>query len=519
MSRFLWSRIALGAMVCAGCQSPATPRNAVDIARSPPVRPISPPAPVTAGVRAIPTAAPRAEIASSVRGANAAGAGQVRLTSAEEDSVETAMPSESVWTGPLNLDTAIELGLTQNPDLVTLRQNEGVGEGMLEVAQTYPFNPYVQIQATPLQRAPDGGNGTVYHYVLLMQTVQLAHQQQYREDAGAATLNQIRWNIRQFELLNVAQTARVYLTALYQRGIRDLTRASAELNEQLLRISQSQLDAGQITSADTAIVRLDAQSTRQQAQLAEANYQTAMLDLRRQLYLPLETPLELTGDLWNFRWKPARSAALVQVQAGGLDADVNYGSDTDIVKRLADGRPDLMAARSDIGTAWANFKLANASRVPDLQIGPYYQRTFDGQTFYGFRAQMDMMVINSGRPLANQRAAEYHQRHTAWEQLQRRAELEAVAAVDRYERARRLVDAARVDVQESLPAELQRLEEQFLAQEVDVLRIFQARTSLIQNRRAFLDLLNELSQATAAVTAATALPPAVLVSPTADQGE
>ena len=47
---------------------------------------------------------------------------------------------------------------------------------------------------------------------------------------------------------------------------------------------------------------------------------------------------------------------------------------------------------------------------------------------------------------------------------------------------------------------------------VDVLRIFQARTSLILNRRASLDLLNELAQATAAVTATTGIFPRALVT-------
>ena len=60
--------------------------------------------------------------------------------------------------------------------------------------------------------------------------------------------------------------------------------------------------------------------------------------------------------------------------------------------------------------------------------------------------------------------------------------------------------------------ELERLEAQFKANEVDVLRIFQGRTSLINNRRAALDLLNELAQATAALTAATAIPPKALVN-------
>lgn len=438
---------------------------------------------------------------------------EIRLASADDDD---AVPVKSA-TGPdptaLSLDGAIETGLVQNPDLVSLRQNEGVSAAAFGVAQTYPFNPWIQIQATPYQETPARGDGAVYHYVLLMQQVQLAHQQQFREDMAAAQLNQVRWNICQAELLNSAQTARLYFTALYQQGIRDLIRSNADLNEELLRISERQAAAGQITNADVAIVRIDARSTRQQADLAEANYQTALLDLRRQLNIPLDVAVGLTGNLTDFRWIAAHDAAVLQVCPDGKLTELKITDDTHLIKQIAGGRPDLMAARADIETAYANYRLANAARVSDLQIGPYYQRTADGTYYLGFRAQVDLPVINNGMPLVRQRVAEQSQRQVFWEQLLSRAEVDAVAAVDRYERARKLVEAARPEFMSDLPTELQKLEAQFKANEIDVLRIFQARTSLIQNRRASLDLLNELAQATAVLTAATGIPPRALVVP------
>jgi len=441
----------------------------------------------------------------------------IRQVAAEdEDAIAGELP---VAAGPavLSLDDAIETALNQNPDLAAIRQTEGVSEAALGVAQTYPFNPWVQVRTTPYQRTTDGGTGSTFHYVLLQQNVQLAHQQQFREDVACSQLNQVRWNIHNFELLNVAQTARLYLTALYQRGIRDLARSNAELNQQLLQISERQLDAGQITSADVAIVRIDARSTRQQADLAEANYQTALLDLRRQLNIPFDQPLELTGDLSQFRWRSAHDAALSQAGSRSGDSELALGDlhvrdDNALIMRIADGRPDIMAAKADIETAHANYRLANAMRTPDLLIGPFYQRDDFGTVFAGLQAQMDLQVNNSFRPLTRQREAEYRQRSVTWEQLQTRAELEAVATASRYERARQLVEAARPDFTDDLPKELERLEAQFKANEVDVLRIFQGRTSLINNRRAALDLLNELAQATAAFTAASGIPPKALVS-------
>src|SRR5437867_12581018 len=106
------------------------------------------------------------------------------------------------------------MGLAQNPDLVEQRTVEGVGEVMLGVAETYPFNPWVQIQVTPYQRSSDPliNDKPVNHYVLLMQQLQLAHQREHRTNAAAATLNGVRWNYVQAQLTNVAQTQRLYFT-------------------------------------------------------------------------------------------------------------------------------------------------------------------------------------------------------------------------------------------------------------------------------------------------------------------
>ncbi len=438
----------------------------------------------------------------------------IQLISAEElAEVPIASPTNS-RAHSLTMTQAIETGLAQNPDLVTQRHTERVSEAALGVAETYPFNPFVQVQATPYQDSPaGGGGGTTYHYVLLMQQIQLAHQQQHREEGASAALNSTRWNILNAQLQNVVQTERLYFTALYQKGVRDLTQANADNNEQLLTILERQLNAGQATAADVSIVRLDVRSTRQQAQLVEANYQTALLDLKRQLNLPMSQSLELVEELTHWNWHAADPTHLANVMSADLAASSESIDPNEVVASLAACRPDVLAARANLDAARANCNLADASRTPDLQIGPYYQRNDSGVTFVGFRAQMDLPILNNGTPLLRQRSEELHQQTIAWQQLQTRAELEARAAIDRYERARRLITDTASNNGIALPIELQRLEAQFQAGEVDVLRIFQARTSLIQSRRAYLDTLNELAQSAAAVTAATGVPPQSLTTP------
>ena len=171
-----------------------------------------------------------------------------------------------------------------------------------------------------------------------------------------------------------------------------------------------------------------------------------------------------------------------------------------------------------MASARANVRLADASRTPDIQAGPYYQRTADGIAFFGLRsASRPVRVERRHAPVAaaTGRIASAH--HGA-EQLQARARIEIEAAINRYERARWIV-AETESMLKFLPQEIQRLEEQFIAGEVDVVQVSQGRTSLINARARNLDCLNELALAGAVLTATTAVPPQAMVRPVENLGE
>jgi cobalt-zinc-cadmium efflux system outer membrane protein len=418
---------------------------------------------------------------------------------------------------PLTLAAAVETSLEQNPDLVALRLSEGVGRAVVGVARSFPFNPFFQFQATPVQQAPSSATSVepnaaqkIYQYYLVMQTFELAHQRRHRTAAAMAQLRTVRWNIFQAELQNIAQTEQLFMTALSPGGGRARALAGAGLSGSLLSVMERQLAAGQASAADVATTRIDARATRQQARLAEANYQTALLALRRQLNLPAHAVFEPVGDLAEFEWLPINGEQLSRVPS--LARSVSGRDNLEaIVSELASGRPDVLAARSTAAAAQANVNLARANRVPNLIAGPYYQSDDFGVKYFGFRGQVDIPVANTGKPMLNQRGAELRQQEAVARQLRARAEQEVRAAIERYERARQMAADSAADLGEGMPIELRRLERQFQEGEVDMMRIFTARTSLLQLRRAYLDSLNEVALAAAGVTAATGLPPDALV--------
>ncbi|MGN6545739.1 MAG: TolC family protein [Aureliella sp.] len=416
---------------------------------------------------------------------------------AAEAATEDQIPGQA-----MGLTDAVATALFRNPDLVAARGQEQVSIAALGVAETYPWNPFVQSQLLP---GTGGSNPTqTNYYVWFMQRMELAHQQQYREQAASAALNQVRWNIHQTELLNIAQTARLYFTAQYQFELYQLADETALLNEKLLGVVQRRYNAGLATSAAVTTAQVAARQSRRQASLANATYQAALLAVAQQLNPSETVKLSLRDRLGDYRWQAVRT-----LETSGSENETALANPEALAAELVKGRPDVMAARYGIAMAGANARLADAARMPDLQAGPILNAYPSGAETLGVRFQMDLPVWNTGQPLANQRHVERNQQVLIFNQLRVRATLEAQTAINRYERARLLVEESRVDLspfEKNPPADLRKILEQFEAGQADVLAVFATQNSLLQDRRTYLDLLNEVSQAAAGVVQATGVP-------------
>ena len=414
----------------------------------------------------------------------------------------------------LSLEDAIATALEFNPDLVTMRAGEPVAHAAYHVAKTYPFNPQFQTQILPYTRDRNGNEASVDQQYAIVQTFELAHQKRFRTAAAAAGWQQTSNSIRAEELASIAQTTRSFFGAIYQRALRDQARSLATLNDNLIGVLQRRFEAGQANAADVTLVRLETQSLRRQAELAEANYQTALLNLMSYLNLDSTVPLELCGELPDEQWRPLESV-LAGSEVESPDADDPEAVaeiDDAALQQLVASRPDVQAAWSAVEAARADLGLAEAARTPDLQIGPTYARDDAATEFWGLQAQIDIPAVNTGKPLVRQRVVELRRQEIAATQLETKAMAEARAAVQRYERARRLVAGARADFERPPADVLQPVENQFKAGQIGLLQVFAARTSLAQSHRSYLDLLNELAQAAADVTQATGIGPQELMT-------
>jgi outer membrane protein, heavy metal efflux system len=414
-------------------------------------------------------------------------------------------PGTSVDAGavPLTLDAAIATSLDRNDALVTLRAGEPVAQAMLDVAQHYPFNPYIKAEVLPYARDPMGNLLAVRNSVYILQTLELAHQQRYREASATAALNQIRWNVVAAELTTLATTEKLFFTAIYQRDLRDLAQRAASLNEELAADVERRYKAGLAKPGEDIAARVSLRQSQKQAALAEANYKFAISALERQLNIVGDRPFELVGRLEDFQWLPIDTvgSAPGEVQSSGQLAET-----------LADERPDVRAAQAGANVAQSNADLARANTVQNIQFGPYYERDEFETLFFGFAAQMNLPIWDSGKPLARQREAECTQRVIGLNALRMRARVEVQTALERYQRARTLAEKEHSNLVQSLSGDLARVKRQFDVGQADILNVFSTQTALLQEQKAYLDLLNELAQSAADVTLTAGVPPARVTS-------
>ncbi|MCE9547123.1 MAG: TolC family protein [Planctomycetia bacterium] len=509
-----WKRILWPLMVAtsvAGCRSAHAPfSNAPLVA---PALSSSPAAAFHMAPPVLPSSAPQA-LAAALPRPSSVGSQQIQLVSYEQANPAGAPRPEEVKAPPilgeLSLDQAIAISIGRNPDFVTRTADEPVSQSAIGVARAPQFAPTFQAQLAPSPREEHGDSAKTKSAYQLTQTFEINHQRQIRTETSQAQLDQTQRNIQQTQVLTIAETERRFFAALYQRQVRDLTLSLANLNEELHGVLQRRFDAGRASAADVALAHIEARATRQQAGLAQEKYVTTLVALRNQIGVDPRSLPEPTGDLQVLSRETMQAAMSTLLDAGyaqnnaATAASAATITDDNLAQWAAD-RPDVMAAEAELRAAESQFNLARASLVPDLSIGPYFERDEHDTQFWGFVAQMNVPVLYtaSGRPLVNQRAAELERQRIALQQLRVKAQLEIKGAVERYQAALKVVDEFHDDANERLAGDVQRIQNLFEAGQGELLPVYAGRNSVLQFRKDRVEALNDLGQAVADLTAAT----------------
>jgi cobalt-zinc-cadmium efflux system outer membrane protein len=395
---------------------------------------------------------------------------------------------------PISLETALYGAITQNPDLVTLRNSNIASPESVEAARHFPttLNPTIWTQIRPWvwgPNSPGGGYGPypAFVYVSWRQPVELGHQTTHRYGIAKAAYNQQQWTVIQAELLAMVQTYRFFQTAEYRREKLRVARQLAAFNDRLLQTLKRGLEANRVAAADVTLAEVENQTTRQLVAVAEQDYAIALADLRNQI------------------GAPDTAGAAEPLGEFVLPSTIGELQDQELVQLALQSRPDIHIAQAQVAGTCSAVKLAKGDRIPTPIIGPDIEKDQDNIMYYGFVVVSPLPILNNGKPLVRQREADHRRALSALQAAQGRAVAQVRAAVAKWNSALKLVRQSE-GLTETLKTQVDRLEKLFEANQATLPQLLQARQRLIQLENSELDALWQATQAQADLLTAVGAP-------------
>jgi cobalt-zinc-cadmium efflux system outer membrane protein len=389
----------------------------------------------------------------------------------------------------ITLQTALQWTLARNPDLIAQRENLNVSAAAVRVAERFPtsLNPTVAVTYQPwvFQRGAGGGSDRLepYFTVAWQQPIEIGGRTGYREAIARAGFTQTQWSIVQAELLALVETYRAHQTATYRRekwlSALRLSRFHAQLVETLRR----QREANQVAPADVILAEVERQAIDQEVEAARQEYESALAELRRRIGIAqYASSIEPAGDLQAPEPPPAES-------------------EESLVSMAVASRPEIQSARAQLASARAAVSLARADRIPIPSLGPAYEKSEIGETFYGIALTSPLPLLNTGKTLVQQREAEYHRDAVVLDQWCQRVRTEVRSSLARWEHARQSLVRSR-DWARSIDAEASRMRNLYDAGQTDLVKLLEVQRRHLGAESSRLDTLWQATQAYADLLAA-----------------
>lgn len=179
----------------------------------------------------------------------------------------------------------------------------------------------------------------------------------------------------------------------------------------------------------------------------------------------------------------------------------------EVLVRLAiESRPEIKAACAQVAGSRESVSLARADRIPVPSIGPAYEHSETGATFYGIAASTPIPILNTGASQVRQREAEYRRDCVALEQGRQQVAIQVKSALVKWNQAQESATRIRARF-EPIRTHADRMQRLYDAGQTDLVKLFQVRQRLIEAENIQLDALWQTTQAYADLLAALGATP------------
>src|SRR5262249_46256918 len=264
------------------------------------------------------------------------------------------------------VDDVVRTALQNNTALQAQQYTITAAEGELRQARTFPNNPRLEWEG----RAGPERNATRQHArtftAKLSQEFPLGGKWRQRTQIAAAGLDRTRSDVQNVQRELIKEVKETFYRLVFLEEKRAFADQAVALAQRLADVAEERYRAGDSPQLDVNLARVEVQNVRRQRLEVLSQLTQARLTLNRLLGRPSDTPLTVSGTLdvppQPLDLEPLRQQALQQ-------------------------RPDLRSRTAAIDAALAEVALAQAQRVPDVELGFVFEREETGegvkQTFGG----------------------------------------------------------------------------------------------------------------------------------------
>ncbi|MFB3827471.1 MAG: TolC family protein [Bryobacteraceae bacterium] len=389
-----------------------------------------------------------------------------------------------------SLQQLVEHALAHNPDLLAARQRVGEAQGLLRQAGLRP-NPSLDVSVANGDLFASRGERQFelgYSHVL-----ERGGKRERRVETAQLEAELAALEVADRERLLRAQVRTRYVEALAAMRNLGNARRALDLTHTGRKLAQARVREGEGAPLEESLLQVEANRIDSDRLLFESQVERVVLDLK------LLAGMDEGGTL--------RVAEPLAAPALAADSE-------ELARRALAQRPDIQAARVEERIAGAQLRLAQSQAAPDVVLTgryahvqsrfdqPFPLRDRDNLLAAGVSISLPVRNRNQGNieaAVARRRAARLRR-----EALERSARNEVIAAVSRYDAARRALDIFAPGVVRQSEENLRIVRGAYELGELRLLDVINEQRRLLETQRAYTDLLREANIAVAELERAVA---------------
>lgn len=271
----------------------------------------------------------------------------------------------------INLETAVQTALRENPALKAIREKVKVEQAQLDDLALLS-NPELESEFI------GGDHGE--QVLELNKAFELGGQRRHRKQIAKTNLDKVNLElIYESQKLTTSVKTAFFQLALVQEKLK-LAKEIIKHNKQMFDMAQIQFETGDISFTQVSLANIQLQSARREFATLESDLQLAQLKLNGLMGTPLEATPTAIGGL------PAKLSKDMKLNTLKLQALAH--------------RADLKSIQLNLQLTESTFRLAKAANVPDLNIGALAERS-SGEFGFGIKFSMPLPLFDRNRAEIN----------------------------------------------------------------------------------------------------------------------